>query len=242
MAFPFKALLCDWAYTLVDLGVEDDRSALARVFGLLEKKGRSPPNFEKMYREFHEDFFNKIEVSRKTYREVCFGDILESHLSGFKIDLDGKINLNEIIEVYFKEIYSSRKVYPEVIGALKKLKKAGVRMGIVSNTTNPAFMKDYERQIMGMDPYFEFSVYSSETIWRKPHPNIFHEAIGKMGLEPKEILFVGDHLKMDVEGAAAVGMRTAWLNRNNAPLQEGIAPDYILKSFSDLLEISSLPS
>lgn len=242
MAFPYKAILFDWAYTLVDLGVEDDRAALSKVYDRLNAEGISLPEFEGFYRNFHADFYDRIKVSRLTLREVCFADVMNSHFARHKIELDGNIAFNEIIEVYFKEIYSSRKVYPEVIGALKKLKEAGVKMGVVSNTTNPGFMKDYERRIMGMDPYFEFSVYSSETAWRKPHPSIFNEAIGKLGLKPKEILFVGDNLKMDVEGAAAVGLRTAWLNRNGASLQDGIAPDYIFKSFSDLLEISSLPS
>lgn len=240
MIFPHKAILFDWAFTLVDLGEEDDRAALGKVFDRLNAEGIVLPDIEGFHRNFHYDFYNQIKVSRLTFREVCFADVLSSHFARHKIVLDGKITHKEILETYYKEIYSSRKLYPEVTGVLESLKGAGVKMGIVSNTTNPGFMKDYERKLMGMDSYFEFSIYSSEVIWRKPHPKIFHEAIGWMGFEPAEILFVGDNLEMDVKGASQVGMPSAWLNRNNSPLKNGIVPDYILKSFSDLLDIFPL--
>ena len=43
MSFPFKGIGFDWAYTLVDLGKEDDRSPLKKVFGYLSSKNRSLP-------------------------------------------------------------------------------------------------------------------------------------------------------------------------------------------------------
>ena len=46
MSFPFKGIGFDWAYTLVDLGKEDDRSPLKKVFGYLSSKNLSLPDFE----------------------------------------------------------------------------------------------------------------------------------------------------------------------------------------------------
>ncbi len=239
MTFPFKAVLFDWAYTLVDLAGEDPKSAFGKVFAFLQEKKFSLPEFEAMYRALDEDFRIKISASRQTDREACFENVLDSHLARNNIELDGIISLQEVLEIYYKDIYSSRKVFSDVIPTLRALKDANVRMGIVSNTTNPGFMKDYEKNILGLDPYFEFSVYSSELTWRKPHAKIFQEAIRCLGLYVGDILFVGDDLRMDVAGAQSVGMRAVWLNRNNDPQVDGIIPDYALNRFSDLLQISS---
>ena len=46
MSFPFKGIGFDWAYTLVDLGKEDDRSPLKKVFRYLSSKNLSLPDFE----------------------------------------------------------------------------------------------------------------------------------------------------------------------------------------------------
>lgn len=239
MTFPFKAVLFDWAYTLVDLTGEDSRAAFGKVFSLLKEKGQSLPDIEEMFLALNKDFYEKIALSRQTHREICFETVLRSHLARCQVDLDGALSMKEMLQVYYEEIYSTRKVFPDVIPALQELKQTSVRMGIVSNTTNPGFMKDYEKTLVGMDPYFEFAIYSSELTWRKPHARIYREAIRRLGLEVGDILFVGDDLRMDVEGAQAVGMQAAWLNRDNEPPLDGIVPDYSLNSFSDLLKISS---
>jgi putative hydrolase of the HAD superfamily len=238
MTFPFKAILFDWAYTLVDLTGEDSKAAFRKVFAFLEEKGCDLPDFEEMYLTLHEDFYNKIAVSRQNHREVRFENVLELHLNNNQVNYQDVVSIKEILEVYYSDIYSSRKVFPDVVDTLQALKESGVRMGIVSNTTNPKFMKDYEKKKMGLDSFFEFSVYSSHILWRKPHAFIFEFAVNRLGLYPSEILFVGDDYKVDVLGAKDAGMPAAWLNRENESLCETIYPEYVLTKFSDLLEIS----
>ena len=238
MTFPFKAILFDWAYTLVDLTGENSKEAFRKVFAFLEEKGCDLPEFEKMYFTLNEDFFKKIAVSRQTHREVQFENVLELHLNSNKVNYQDVVSIKEILEVYYSHIYSSRKVFPDVVNTLQALKGSGVRMGIVSNTTNPGFMKDYEKKKMGLDSFFEFSVYSSEVLWRKPNAFIFESAINRLDLYPGEILFVGDDYKMDVVGAKDAGMPAAWVNRENKSLCETIYPEYVLTKLSDLLEIS----
>ena len=113
-------------------------------------------------------------------------------------------------------------------------------MGVVSNTTNPGFIKDCERVSFGLDSFFEFSIYSSQVPYRKPHPSIFKLAVKRLNLTPADILFVGDNLKMDVEGPQAVGISAAWLNRNNSSLTSGIVPDYQITNLSELLQVAPL--
>jgi HAD superfamily hydrolase (TIGR01549 family) len=58
------------------------------------------------------------------------------------------------------------------------------------------------------------AVAISETVgWRKPRREIFEAVLGALGVAPAELLHVGDNLEADVAGAAALGIRTAWLTR-----------------------------
>jgi HAD superfamily hydrolase (TIGR01549 family) len=237
MNFPYKAVLFDWAYTLVDLVNEEDRTALGRVYDHLQEQGFTLPGFQQWYDTYHRLFFGMIEISRPTHREARFDHVLNFLLIQSNIHLNGKVRLEDLLKIYYDEIYSHRKVYPEMIETLVALQKARVRMGIVSNTTNPGFMKDYERSLLGLDTYFEFSIYSSEVPYRKPHPSIFQLALARLSLGPAEVLFVGDNLNADIVGAQSVGMPTAWLNREGKDLPSDVIPDYEIKTATELLTL-----
>ena len=240
MNFPYKAVLFDWAYTLVDLVNEEDRTALRRVYDHLEEREFVLPGFQQWYDTYHRLFFGMIEVSRPTHREARFDHVLNFLLIQSNIHLNGKVRFEDLLKLYYDEIYSHRKVYPEMIETLVALQKAGIRMGVVSNTTNPGFMKDYEQSLLKLDPYFEFSIYSSEVPYRKPHPSIFQLALARLNLDPAEVLFVGDNLNADVAGAQSVGMPTAWLNREGKDLPSDVIPDYEIKTATELLTIPTL--
>ena len=87
----------------------------------------------------------------------------------YSINLDGHTTRRDLLTRYYRELYTCRQTYPDALSTLKSLKDLGVTIGIVSNTTNPGFMKDYERVQSGLDPYVDFSIYSSEMPYRKPH-------------------------------------------------------------------------
>ena len=237
MNFPYKAVLFDWAYTLVDLVNEEDRTALRRVYDHLEEREFVLPGFQQWYDTYHRLFFGMIEVSRPTHREARFDHVLNFLLIQSNIHLNGKVRFEDLLKLYYDEIYSHRKVYPEMIETLVALQKAGIRMGVVSNTTNPGFMKDYEQSLLKLDPYFEFSIYSSEVPYRKPHPSIFQLALARLNLDPAEVLFVGDNLNADVVGAQSVGMPAAWLNREGKDLPSDVIPDYEIKTATELLTL-----
>ncbi|GGG53584.1 hypothetical protein GCM10010918_02870 [Paenibacillus radicis (ex Gao et al. 2016)] len=57
------------------------------------------------------------------------------------------------------------------------------------------------------------------------------------GLNPAEVLHVGDSLISDVSGAQQAGIKVAWINRNHKPLPSNCSPDYIVKSLEELLPI-----
>ena len=233
MDFPFKAIGFDWAHTLVDLGEEGDRPPLEKVFAHLEEKQIALPEFEVCLKKSRELFRSMIELSRTTHREARYEEVLQYLLFYFKISWKGKVTLQELLQVYYREVYREREVFPEVKNVLQQLSEWDIPMGIISNTTNPVFMKELELEESGLKRYFDFTLYSSGVPYRKPHPSIFQLAINHFQLVPCEILFVGDSLSADILGAQKVGMKTAWINRKQD--QTDIVPDYELTSLEDLL-------
>jgi len=78
-------------------------------------------------------------------------------------------------------------------------------------------------------------VVSDEHGWRKPHPQIFTDALSVLGVGPGEALFVGDSPQDDIVGAKTVGMDIAWVNASGASLPDGVPePDYTIRAIPDL--------
>jgi FMN phosphatase YigB (HAD superfamily) len=78
---------------------------------------------------------------------------------------------------------------------------------------------------------------------RKPRREIFEAVLEGLGVPPQQALHVGDSLRADVEGAAALGMRTAWLTRRvkdpRASLEAygGPAPDHTIGDLEELRDL-----
>ena len=115
------------------------------------------------------------------------------------------------------------------------------RLAVVSNFDySPTCHAILERE--GIASLFETIVISDEVGWRKPKPVIFETALDRMSLQPADALFVGDRADIDVLGARAVGMPTAWINRDAEPLPTDIQPpDFELRDLAELRAILRIP-
>lgn len=116
---------------------------------------------------------------------------------------------------------------------------AGFRLGLCSNFSDTATAMAVLSEAAFL-PHLRSVVVSEALGIRKPRPEIFEAVAEGLGLEPREILHVGDSLKADVAGASAVGMRTVWLTRRiREPEAElarhaGPRPDFALDDLRDL--------
>ena len=230
----------DWAYTLVDLVREDDRAAFLELMKFLKDKDVELPEFELIFSAYQDLFYGLIKESRETHREANFETVLRYLFFKHGIEIGNRTSWKDVLTVYYKVLHGVRLIYPDVVSTLKTFRESGIRMGIISNTTNPEFIKEEELCQTGLNMYFEFTIFSSSTPYRKPHPSIFNAAISRLNMEAENILFVGDDLKMDVMGAQSVGMSTAWLNRDGSSPVGNISPDYQITSLSELLMMKPL--
>lgn len=107
---------------------------------------------------------------------------------------------------WYEPLSKFAKSEPDIKQTLGKLKNAGIKLGILSNTFINATTLERHLAQFGILDFLTTKVYSYQYGFRKPDSRIFVEAAKKMGLEPAQVLFVGDRVDLDVAGAKAANM------------------------------------
>lgn len=100
---------------------------------------------------------------------------------------------------------------PHAIDLLGSLHEEGYRIGLLGNTvgeTGASIRRVLTR--MGFAPYVDTFVFSDEHPWAKPAPEIFWEALHRLGETPERAAHVGDAW-FDIEGARRARFRAAVL-------------------------------
>ncbi|MFC2171754.1 HAD family hydrolase [Acidobacteriota bacterium] len=125
---------------------------------------------------------------------------------------------------------------PELLTALKE---RGLRISIVSNMMLPGSLLVDKLQREGLIPLINTVTVSSDVGYIKPHPRIFWITLKEDGLEPSDVMFVGDTYHQDIVGAKGVGMKTAWLNIRNEPADwsRDNPPDHEIKDLNQVLDL-----
>ncbi|MBR9728115.1 pyrimidine 5'-nucleotidase [Shewanella intestini] len=90
-----------------------------------------------------------------------------------------------------------------------------VSMGIITNGFTQ--LQQTRLNKTGLNKYFKHVVVSEEVGVAKPNIAIFEYARELLGnASPQEIMMIGDNLVSDIQGGINAGMKTCWLNHQNA--------------------------
>jgi 2-haloalkanoic acid dehalogenase type II len=84
---------------------------------------------------------------------------------------------------------------------------------------------------------FDLVVASDELRCYKPHVSVFREVCARLGVEPRDAVYVGDTPWADVAGARNAGLRAVWLNRHARTWPEDIdSPESTITSLVELAD------
>lgn len=87
--------------------------------------------------------------------------------------------------------------------------------------------------------YFRAIIESAVVGVRKPDPRIFQLGVDALGLEPGEVLVIGDSLRKDILPARSIGCRTAWIKGKGWTADEDAATDPAeIKKLSDVVDVA----
>ena len=117
---------------------------------------------------------------------------------------------------YFRGKSRSRlKVYAGVRALLKKLKKRGARLFILSNAQ--ACFTFEELKKLKLTQYFNGIELSSDFGQKKPSPEFFGHIVDKYSLDKSQTVYIGNDISADILGAKAVGINAAYIKSNLSP-------------------------
>jgi HAD superfamily hydrolase (TIGR01509 family) len=140
---------------------------------------------------------------------------------------------DQILDIFNKHV-TIPTVFNETNHVLKVLKNKGYSLGVISNVYpwSAVQLKD-----VNLAEFFtDCCVYSYEYGVTKPSKEIFEIAESKLKLKPEELVFVGDSINSDVQGAKNANWLSVYLNRNNHVVSKGEA-DISIKNLEELLAI-----
>ena len=109
---------------------------------------------------------------------------------------------------------------PDTQESLARLRAAGLRLGVVSNSDGRV---EEALRAAGLDCDFDVIVDSDVGGSQKPDPAIFRPALDALGVLPEEAVYVGDLYDVDVAGARAAGMAAILFTAPDAPDRAGCA-------------------
>jgi putative hydrolase of the HAD superfamily len=103
------------------------------------------------------------------------------------------------------------RVYDDVAPALERFRARGLKLAVISNWDER--LRPLLTQI-GLAPYFDAIVISTEVGVHKPDRAIFEHAANALRTAPNKVLHVGDSREEDFTAAQAAGFQAALLERD----------------------------
>lgn len=132
-------------------------------------------------------------------------------------------------------LYEELNAFDEVAGVLANLAASGYRLGILSNGT-PAMLAS-ATQAADIAGRFDAVLSVDPLRLYKPAHQVYALIETRLGARPSETLFVSSN-GWDIAGAAHFGLWTAWVNRDNLPVDRLPAqPAHIIPDLGHLARL-----
>ena len=136
---------------------------------------------------------------------------------------------------YWKTYAGASPVFYDTMSTIHRLKKAGFRLGMVSDSDGTPGMKMKRIRRQPFLKSLEAIVVAGEdTPGVKPTRRPFTLVARRLGLQPGNCVYIGDNPNTDIEGAKGVGMMMILVRRRGP---KGGHPDYLVRSLSDVARL-----
>ena len=133
--------------------------------------------------------------------------------------------------LYWKTYAKASPPFSDTMSTIRRLKRAGFRFGMVSDSDGTPGMKMKRIRQQPFLKYLEGIVVAGEdTPNVKPSRRPFVLIAKRLGLKPRNSVYIGDNPNTDIQGARGVGMMMILVKRRGP---KGGHPDYLARSLRD---------
>lgn len=236
-----KAVLFDFDDTLIDWGAVNvnwrdiEAARLERVHDYVaDKSDGYHVSFEKLIDVYWKRTRTAWSEGRVNLRAPNMPQILLNTLRD--LGADEQLDVRMVLDIYDWNAVPGTKVFPDVPPALQHLREHGIKTGIVTNASQPMWMRDAELRTFGLIDFFpDCRISGADAGYLKPHRRIFELALGLLGADPEETVFVGDNPVADIGGAQALGMHAIRRVNPGSSYNGRVAkPHQTLQTFAEL--------
>lgn len=137
----------------------------------------------------------------------------------------------ELLKDYRDGFPNACVLFADAAQTLSRLRASGFKLGLITNGS--LRMQSRKLECLSLGPCFDAILISDAEGISKPDPRIFHRAVERLGTDPAQAVFVGDHPDVDVAGARAAGLRAVW--RRDPKVSRPVAADGVVDELRDLL-------
>jgi len=155
------------------------------------------------------------------FYENMYGALADGYSSGERRTLAAAtVEIVDGIDVTFR------------VGAREALEDARERFAVGLVTQGRRETQLPKLETLGIDDAFDAAVCCGPGtgIAGKPDPEPFRRALAALDADPGRAVHVGDSLRGDIAGAVAVGLRSVWVPRGEAPADPDPEPTHTLDS------------
>lgn len=235
--------LFDTLVTVKHLGLHE---ALGRLMQSLQTSGFAldEERFVPVYRAASRRF---VEAAHKDGRETHnrFWITAALYELGQHVRPDDP-RIAAAVEAYFSAFVDYATPLPDTLTMLAMLHER-YRLGLLSNLTHaPAALQILHK--LGMAQFFDAIMVSGDLGYRKPHPRVFQELVGQLGIAKEQTAFVGDNFEADVQGAQQAGLHPIWMTHMQTqttapttPVSPLSPPVATIRGWHDLYALLHLP-
>jgi len=118
-------------------------------------------------------------------------------------------SIEELAQFWFSQFGRFAVEMPAAEQVLTQLKDEGYQLAIVSNGGHDTRLNTIRG--LGIETYFDEIISSGLVGFNKPQPEIFQITAERLGVQPAQCLYIGDHPINDVQGATEAGMYALWM-------------------------------
>ncbi len=159
-----------------------------------------PPDtlVEILDRSFYERASGRFGSAEATLRWVC-------EQAGVRPPEDA---LRAAVASRLRAVRADTRLRDEAVPTLRALRERGVRTGVISDCTHelPLFLPE-----LAVAPLLDVRIFSVQLGCCKPDVALYLAACTRLGLHPRDCLFVGDGGSQELTGARRAGMSAARL-------------------------------
>lgn len=174
-------------------------------------------------------------LARKQYRDFFMAD-LNKGLKKFAKDEKNYQKLKAFKEIQAEELftkyYSQVKLFPFTKSLISQLKKANLRLALVTSSTNPSFTKKILKKFK-IEKDFDL-VLSSKGEGKISQ---LRQVLRSFNLKPKDVYFIADTYN-DINYGKKIGLKTLavlWGFHKKKILSKG-RPDFIIKNYKEIIK------